>query len=103
MAAKSSIAARLAIGRSFEDCKTNQAPPRLMENIYAQFNLSSTAENPTSCSGNPEYVQAIFYKALLCREKQKAAEDETERARWADESQKLAAKAMDIQRRKEGR
>jgi hypothetical protein len=27
---------------SFGDCKTNQAPPRLMENIYAQFKSSST-------------------------------------------------------------
>jgi hypothetical protein len=48
-------------------------------------------------------VDAIFYKALLCREKQKASKDETERAQWAKESQELASKGMALQRKKEGR
>ena len=51
---------------------------------------------------DPEYVQAIFYKGLLCREKQKSSKDETERARWAKESQELASKGMALQRKKEG-
>jgi tetratricopeptide (TPR) repeat protein len=50
---------------------------------------------------DPEYVEAIFYKGLLCREKQKASEDSTERGRWAEEAIKLADKGTDIQKRKE--
>ena len=51
----------------------------------------------------PEYVQAIFYKGLLCREKQKGSQDETERAQWAKEAQELASKGIALQRKKEGR
>ena len=51
----------------------------------------------------PEYVQAIFYKGLLCREKQKSSKDETERAQWAKEAQELASKGVALQRKKEGR
>src|SRR5262245_24367261 len=52
---------------------------------------------------DPECVEAIFYKGLLCREKQKSVENETERGQWADEAQKLAARGTDLQRKKEGR
>ena len=52
---------------------------------------------------DPEYMNAIFYKGLLCREKQKSVEDETERRQWAEEAQKLAAKGIALQRQKEGR
>jgi len=52
---------------------------------------------------NPQYLEAIFYQGLLYREKQKATEDETERRQWGEEAQKIAAKATDLQRRKEGR
>jgi len=52
---------------------------------------------------DPEYVSAILYKGLLCREKQKSVEDETERRQWAEEAQKLAAKGTALQSRKEGR
>lgn len=50
---------------------------------------------------NPEYVEAIFYKALLCREKQKTSANVAEHKRWADEAMALADKATEIQKRKE--
>jgi hypothetical protein len=51
----------------------------------------------------PEYVDAISYKGLLCREKQKSSKDETERAQWAKEAQELASKGLALQRKKDGR
>jgi hypothetical protein len=54
-----------------------------------------------SLAVNPEYVEAMFYKALFCREKQKASAGVNERKRWADEAKALADKAMEIQKRKE--
>jgi hypothetical protein len=50
---------------------------------------------------DPEYVEAIFYKALLCREKQKASEDGAERGKWENEAQKLGDKGMELRKRKE--
>ena len=50
---------------------------------------------------NSEYVEAMFYKALFCREKQKTSADVAERKRWADEAMALADKATKIQKRKE--
>jgi hypothetical protein len=48
-------------------------------------------------------VNAIFYKGLLDREKQKSTADETERRQWDDEAQKLVAKGIALQKQKEGR
>jgi hypothetical protein len=50
---------------------------------------------------NPEYVEAIFYKSLLCREKQKASEDGAERGKWENEALKLSDKGMYFQKLKE--
>jgi tetratricopeptide (TPR) repeat protein len=52
---------------------------------------------------DPECVNAIFYRGLLCRERQKASENETERRQYAEEARKLAARGTDLQRKKEGR
>jgi hypothetical protein len=49
---------------------------------------------------NPEYVEAMFYKALFCREKQKTSADAAERKRWADEAIAMVDKATKIQNQK---
>jgi hypothetical protein len=50
---------------------------------------------------DPEYVDAIFYKALLCREKQKTSEDGVEHRKWENEALKLGNKGMEFQKRRE--
>ena len=66
--------------------------------------MSYTGASPEKALAlDPEYVSAILYKGLLCREKQKSVEDETERGQWAEEAQKLAAQGTSLQRQKEGR
>ena len=48
-------------------------------------------------AANPNYVDAMFYKSLLYREKQKATADPDERKKLGDEAMKIAERAGKIQ------
>jgi hypothetical protein len=53
-----------------------------------------------SLSVDPEYTDALSYKSLLLREKQKATCDEAERKKFADEAVAVADKAIALTKKK---
>lgn len=50
---------------------------------------------------DPEYVDALFYKALLYRERQKMTKEEAKRKELGQMSEKIANQASELQKKKE--